>query len=316
VTAGDANRSVVSEGGPARSFVPGIERPAAVIEAPRRDLRIKSRAGQVLFVVVLLFFAVLFIYPLLWLVSASLKSGSQVFSGTLIPDPVVWGNYRRIIELAPQFPNWFVNSVIVTGLAALTVTFSSAFVAFGFAYFRFPFRNLVFGLVLATMMLPGAVTLIPTFIIWRELGFYNTQVPLWAGNLFASAFYIFMLRQFFLGLPRELFEAARVDGAGYIRMWRSIVLPLTIPALIVVFVFEVKASWTDLLKPLIFLRDIDLFTLPRGLLAIIASSSITGESHWELLMAAAVITTLPMIVLFFLAQRYFVEGISTTGSKG
>ncbi|CAN5434553.1 hypothetical protein BH20CHL6_BH20CHL6_17640 [soil metagenome] len=107
-----------------------------------------------------------------------------------------------------------------------------------------------------------------------------------------------------------------MDGSSYLRMWRSIALPLTMPALVVVFVFELKASWTDLLRPLMFLRDLDLFTLPRGLLAIIASSSITGESHFELLMAAAVITTLPMVVLFFLGQRYFVEGIATTGSKG
>jgi len=313
----NAGGAVATEGAPARSFVPGIDQPAAALtDKPKPAVSWSSRFGQIVFVVVLLFFSVLFIYPLLWLVSASLKPSSEVFSGALLPQTFQPQNYQKIIELAPQFPQWFSNSVIVTGLSAITVTVSSAFVAFGFAYFRFPFRNLLFGLVLATMMLPSAVTIIPRFIIWKDLGFYNTQVPLWAGNLFASAFYIFMLRQFFLGLPRELFEAARVDGAGYIRMWRSIAIPLTIPALIVVFVFEVKASWTDLLNPLIFLRDIDLFTLPRGLLTIIASSAITGESHWELLMAAAAITTLPMIVLFFLAQRYFIEGIATTGSKG
>jgi multiple sugar transport system permease protein len=318
MTAGNAGpeRAVAPEGIAGRSFVPGIDRPTAALTTPKHGVSLTGRMGQVLFVAVLLFFSLLFIYPLLWLVAASLKPASEVFSGSLIPNPIQTQNYQRIIDLVPQFPQWFMNSVIVTGLAALTVTISSAFVAFGFAYFKFPFRNLVFGLVLATMMLPGAVTIIPRFIIWKDLGFYNTQVPLWAGNLFASAFYIFMLRQFFLGLPRELFEAARVDGAGYIRMWRSVALPLTIPALIVVFVFEVKASWTDLLNPLIFLRDVDLFTLPRGLLAIIASSSITGESHWELLMAAAAITTVPMIVLFFIAQRYFIEGIATTGSKG
>ncbi|HSH22199.1 MAG TPA: carbohydrate ABC transporter permease [Candidatus Caenarcaniphilales bacterium] len=297
-----------------RSFVPGIERPAEAIR-PSGGRKI-GRPGQILFVALLLFFAVVFTYPMVWLVSASFKSGGEVFTATLLPSTIQWDNYSRLLEEAPSFGNWVVNSVIVSGLAGLTVTLTSAFVAFGFAYFRFPYRNLIFGLVLATMMLPGAVTMIPTFIVWRELGFYNTLVPLWAGGLFASAFYIFMLRQFFLGLPRELFEAARVDGAGYIRMWRSVALPLTTPALIVVFVFELKATWTDLLKPLIFLRDVDLFTLPRGLLSIVASSAITGEGHFELLMAAAVITTVPMVVLFFLGQRYFVEGIATTGSKG
>jgi len=296
-----------------RSLVPGIERPAAALEPrPRRIPTLQ----QILVMALLIVFAVIFTYPMLWLLSASLKPATQVFSASLIPDPIMWSNYPDLLAQARNFPTWFTNSIIVSGLAGITVTLSSAFVAFGFAYFRFPYRNAIFGIVLATMMLPGAVTMIPAFLIWQELGFYNTLTPLWAGNLFASAFYIFMLRQFFLGLPRELFEAARVDGAGYIRMWRSVALPLTIPALVVVFVFELKASWTDLVKPLIFLRDVDLFTLPRGLLSIVASAASTGEGHFELLMAAAVITTLPMVILFFLAQRYFVEGIATTGSKG
>jgi multiple sugar transport system permease protein len=296
-----------------RSFVPGIERPAKVLQAPKRQIP----TGQTIVVIALLLtVAVIFTYPMVWLLSASLKPATQVFSAALLPQPIMWSNYPDLLAQARNFDRWFINSIIVSGLAAVTVTLSSAFVAFGFAYFKFPFRNVVFGLVLATMMLPGAVTMIPTFLIWQELGFYNTLTPLWAGNLFASAFYIFMLRQFFLGLPRELFEAARVDGAGYIRMWRSIALPMTVPALIVVLIFELKASWTDLVKPLIFIRDVELFTLPRGLLSIVASAAITGEGHFELLMAAAVITTLPMVILFFIGQRYFVEGIATGGVKG
>src|ERR687895_1987344 len=231
-----------------RPFVPGIERPDAVLQAPRRRI---PTLQQVVIGALLLVFAVIFTYPMIWLLSASLKPATQVFSPTLIPDPIMWSNYPDLLEQARNFGRWFINSVIVSGLAAITVTFSSAFVAFGFAYFRFPFRNAIFGIVLATMMLPGAVTMIPTFLIWNELGFFNTLTPLWAGNLFASAFYIFMLRQFFLGLPREMFEAAKVDGANYFRMWRSLVLPLTAPALLVVLIFELKASWTDLVKPLI-----------------------------------------------------------------
>jgi multiple sugar transport system permease protein len=296
-----------------RSFVPGIDRPEAAVKTPRRRV---PTVQQIVVAVLLIIFSIIFLYPMIWLVSASLKPAPQVFSPGLLPDPIRFQNYADLLAQARNFPTWFVNSVIVSGLAAVTVTISSAFVAFGFAYFRFPFRNAIFGVVLATMMLPGAVTMIPTFLIWNQLGFFNTLTPLWAGNLFASAFYIFMLRQFFLGLPRELFEAARVDGAGYIRMWRSVAIPMTIPALIVVFIFELKASWTDVLRPLIFLRDNSLFTLPRGLLSIIESAAITGEGHWELLMAAAVITTLPMVVLFFIGQRYFVEGIATGGVKG
>src|SRR5690606_8722775 len=143
--------------------------------------------------------------------------------------------------------------VVVSFLAAITVTISCWMIAFGFSYFRFRGRDTLFGLVLATMMLPGVVTMIPVFLIWQRLGFLNTQVPLWANNLFGSAFYIFLIRQFYLSLPRELFEAARVDGASYFQMWQKVALPLTRTALIVVFVFEFKASWTDLLKPLIYL---------------------------------------------------------------
>src|SRR5574338_11996 len=272
-------------------------------------------AFRIGFLVLLAFFTILFLYPLVWLVFASLKPGSEVFSGGLIGSQLMWSNYPKLISDQPVL-QWTWNSVLVTLLAASTVTISSALVAFAFAYFRFPFRNLVFGLVLGSMMLPGAVTMIPNYLIWDFLGWNNTLVPLWAGNLFASPFYIFMLRQFFLGLPRELFDAARVDGANYLRMWWSVAVPLTRAALIVVFIFELKVAWTELVRPLIFLRDIATFTLPRGLKAIIDNPSIGGEKHFELLAVGGVIVTVPMIIVFFFAQRYFIEGISTTGSTG
>jgi multiple sugar transport system permease protein len=257
-----------------------------------------------------------FVFPFIWLFSASLKTRTTVFNTELFQQ-LHFENYQRVFEIAPV-ANWFLNSIVVSLLAAAAVTFSSALVAFAFAYFRFPYRNVIFGLVLATMMLPGAVVMIPNFLIWDALGWTNTLVPLWAGNLFASAFYIFLLRQFFLGLPRELFEAARVDGASYPRLWWSIAMPLTRAALIVVFIFELKASWTDLIKPLIFLRDTTLYTLPLGLKWLVDKFNPTagGEGEFQYVMAASVIITVPMVVVFFLAQRYFVEGIATTGSKG
>jgi multiple sugar transport system permease protein len=295
-----------------RSAVPGIERPAAAV-SPSRPL--DGLARRAMYVALLAVFTILFLYPFIWLVSASLKPGAEVFSSNLIPSPMRWDNYSELLEQRPVL-TWAWNSVMVSVLAAATVTFSSALVAFGFAYFRFPHRDLVFAVVLGSMMLPGAVTMIPTFLIWDFLGWNNTLVPLWAGNLFASPFYIFLLRQFFLGLPRELFDAARVDGAGYLRMWWSVALPLTRAALLVVFVFELKAAWTDLVKPLIFLRDVATYTLPRGLKAIIDSANIGGELHFELLAVGGVLVTVPMIVIFFLGQRYFIEGIATTGSTG
>lgn len=279
----------------------------------------RHAVSEIAFLAVLGFATFLFVFPLLWLLSAALKTQQTVLNNDLFPFPLQFQNFVTVFEIAPV-ANWFFNSILVGVLASAAVTLSSAVVAFGFAYFRFPYRNLVFGLVLASMMLPGAVLMIPNFLIWNALGQVNSPflVPLWAGNLFGSAFYIFLLRQFFLGLPRELFEAARVDGASYPQMWWTIAVPLTRAALIVVFIFELKASWTDLLKPLIFIRDVALFTLPQGLKSLVDrfNPQIGGQGEFHLVMAASVVITIPMIIVFFLAQRYFVEGIATTGSKG
>jgi multiple sugar transport system permease protein len=285
------------------------------VRDPGPSIDVGKWVKRALFIAVLIGFTVIFILPFLWLVSASLKTRADVFNGQWIPDPIAWENYIRVWEAAPLL-TWFQNSIFVGVLAALAVTFSSAAVAFGFSYFKFPHRDKLFGLVLATMMLPGVVTMIPVFLIWNSLGAVNTFTPLWASNLFGSAFYIFLLRQFYLGLPRELFEAARVDGASYLQMWWRIALPLTRTALIVVFIFEFKASWTDLLKPLIYVQNSAMYTLPRGLKAILDQFGQGGEMEWEIVLAASVIITIPMLVIFFLGQRYFMDGIATTGLKG
>ncbi|WP_049573017.1 carbohydrate ABC transporter permease [Nonomuraea sp. SBT364] len=260
--------------------------------------------------------SVIFLYPFVWLVVASLKPRSYTFSDPFVPwpDPFAPESYAAVWEAAPMLA-WLVNTVLVGLAAAVTVTLSSAFVAFGFAYFRFPGRNVIFASVLGTMMLPAAVTLVPTYLIWHAAGLTGTQVPLWAGNLFGSAFYIFLLRQFLLGVPRYVFEAARVDGASYLDLFWRIALPLAKPALIIAFVFELKASWFDLMKPLIYLQDPALFTLPRGLKAIVDQFYQGGDPKWELVLAASVITTLPLIVVFFAGQRYFVQGVATTGHR-
>jgi multiple sugar transport system permease protein len=295
---------------------PQAARSAAVAREEAHPARLVSR---ILYFVALFAATLVFVFPFVWLVSASLKTKQTVFSLDLIQFPLHFENYVRVFEISP-FANWLFNSVLVGVLAAVAVTISSALVAFGFAYFRFPFRNVLFGLVLASMMLPGAVLMIPNFLIWNALGQVNSPLftPLWAGNLFGSAFYIFMLRQFFMGLPREVFEAARVDGASYPRMFWSIAAPLTQAALIVVFIFELKASWTDLMKPLIFIRDTALFTLPQGLQSLVSAfhPQSGGQGEFHLVMAASVMITLPMVIIFFVAQRYFIEGIATTGSKG
>ncbi|WP_202924261.1 carbohydrate ABC transporter permease [Cellulomonas sp. H30R-01] len=258
---------------------------------------------------------VAFVYPFVWLLSASFKPRGEVFDNRLIPQTFTLQNYVEVWQVAPM-ATWLVNTVIVTALAAVTVTLSSALVAWGFAYFRFPGRGPLFGLVLATMMLPGAVTMVPTYLIWKQLGLVGGLTPLWGGNLFGSAFYIFLLRQFFLSLPRELFEAARLDGAGNWTIFARIAAPLCRPALILTLLFEIQAAWTDLMRPLIYLQDSATFTVPRGLKAMLDQFGFGGEWHWEIVVTASVITTIPMILLFFLGQRHFVQGIATTGSKG
>jgi multiple sugar transport system permease protein len=286
---------------------------------------------------------VLAIYPFLWLISASLKPQGDVFDNRLIPKEFQWNftgegspvpGDEKLFSL-PDLPvlTWVWNSVWIGLLGAALVAFASAIVAFAFAYFRFPGRNALFALILATMMLPTAVTMIPVYLIWNELtlitgetgrlSFFpdigvNTQYPLWVPNLFGSAFYIFLMRQFFLGIPRDLFEAARIDGDGYWSMFRRIALPLAKPALIVVFIFELQAKWYDLMTPLIYLRDTALYTLPLGLKTILDQQGHGGggEGRWEIIMAGTVVTVLPMVILFAIFQRYFIQGIATQGRKG
>lgn len=297
---------------------PVAAEPPAVPAPPRhegRGPRARRTVGRVLVGIALVVATLAFVYPFVWLLSASVKPRGDVFDNRLWPRTWTFQNYLDVWQTAPM-ATWLLNTVIVTVLAATTVTATSAMVAWGFAHFRFRGRNVLFGLVLATMMLPGAVTMVPTYLIWKQLGFVGTLVPLWGQNLFASAFYVFLLRQFFLGLPSELFEAARLDGANQWQVFARIAVPLCRPALVLTLLFEVQAAWTDLMRPLIYLQDSSTFTVPRGLKALLDQFGFGGEWHWEIIVTASVITTVPMILLFFFGQKHFIQGIATTGSKG
>jgi multiple sugar transport system permease protein len=301
---------------PALATVPTASTPSEVDQLRHTGRRRpRTKVGRVFAWIALALLGVVFVYPFVWLVSASFKPRTEVFDNRLIPQTFTLDNYVQVWQEAP-LALWLLNTVIVTVLAAVTVTLSSAMVAWGFSYFRFRGRGALFGLVLATMMLPGAVTMIPVFLIWNGLGQVGTLTPLWAGNLFGSAFYIFLLRQFFLGLPRDLFEAARVDGASQWGIFWRIALPLCKPALAVTLVFEVQAVWTDLMRALIYLRDSDTFTVPRGLKSLVDAFGFGGEWHWEIIITASVITTIPMIIIFFVAQRQIIDGVASTGIKG
>ncbi len=267
-------------------------------------------------VIALTLLAVVFAYPFIWLVSASFKPRGEVFDNKLIPETFTLDNYVQVWAEAPV-ALWLINTLIVTVLAATTVTISSAMVAWGFSYFRFRGRSALFALVLASMMLPGAVTMIPTFLIWNAMGFVGTLVPLWAGNLFASAFYVFLLRQFMLGLPRDLFDAARVDGATQWGVFWRIALPLARPALAVVAGVR-GAGGLDRpdagadLSP----RLVSTFTIPRGLKSMVDAFGFGGEWHWEIIVTASVIATIPMIIVFFVGQKQIIQGVATSGMKG
>ncbi len=286
---------------------------------PDRWHKPRSVVGKIILWVLLVGFSLLFLYPFVWLLAASLKPRGEVFDNALIPNTVLWENYVYVWDQLPLL-SWIGNSVLIALLAAGFVAISSSLVAFGFAYFKFPGRNFLFGLVLATMMLPGAVTLIPQYLIWKNLGVLGTNIPLWGANLFGSAFYIFLQRQFFLGLPRELFEAARVDGASYFGLFRRIAMPLAIPSFIIVFLFEFQASWNNLQAALIYLNagTPDGYTVPLGIAYAMTKYSPTngGQGDYQYVMVASLLVTLPMLLLFAFGQRYFIEGVATQGRKG
>lgn len=267
-----------------------------------------------LLAVLMVLLAIAFIFPFVWLIMTSLKPPAEVFSSDFFPSRWTTENYQQVFTQVPMW-RWMGNTLIVAILGVISVVISSSLVAYGFARLRFPGRNMLFALVIGTYLLPGSVLLIPTFLIWRELGLVGTLWPLWAGNLFGSAFYIFMLRQFMLTIPQDLVDAARLDGAGYFRIWWNIMLPLVRPAIVAVAIFEFNAKWNDFMGPLIYLNNPDRYTLALGLQSLKGNFQELG-TQWSLLLTASVIFTIPMIIIFFLFQRYFMEGLTHTGIKG
>jgi multiple sugar transport system permease protein len=295
--------------------------PALTAAAPAERATPHRRwtVGQILLFLLLIGFTALFLYPLVWLIAASLKPAGQVFDNSLIPHTWRFSNYVEVWRELPLL-HWIFTSLVIAFIAAALVSVSSSVVAFGFAYFRFPGRGFLFGLVLATMMLPGSVTMIPTYLIWKESGFLGTWVPLFGANLFGSAFYIFLQRQFFLGLPRELFEAARIDGSSYWQMFWRIAMPLSVPSFVIVFLFEFQAAWNNFQGALIYLNSgsVNGFTAPLGVAYAMTKYSPTNGGHadYQYVMVASLLVTLPMLVLFSFGQRYFIEGVATQGRKG
>jgi|HigsolmetaGSP12D_1036236.scaffolds.fasta_scaffold00302_16 multiple sugar transport system permease protein len=274
----------------------------------------KRAARHALLYALLSIFSVSTVFPLLWMLSTSLKSGDIIFEipPRLLPDGFHWENYARAVTEI-DFLVLFRNSAFVAFLQLLSNVFVSAFVAYGFARFQFPGRNVWFLLVLSTIMLPGEVTMIPVFIGFSEIGWINSFKPLVIPGFFGgSPVFIFLLRQFFLSIPRELEESAIVDGAGSFRIFVRIYLPLSVPALMTIGILSFQGSWNDLLGPLIYLNDTDKFTLPLGL------SMFNGvmKVEWGPLMAGSILALIPVLLVFLLAQKYFVAGFKLSGIKG
>ena len=252
--------------------------------------------------------------PLLWTVSSSLKPyGSGIkFPPQFIPERFVWENYPKVLQTIP-FMNFLKNSLIVTGLCTLGELLSCSLVAYAFARLRFPGRSTLFVILLGTMMIPYPVTLVPTFILFNLLKWVNTYLPLVIPPYFAPAYNVFLLRQFFLTINRELDEAAEVDGASKFRIYWQIMLPLAKPALATVAIFSFMWYWNDFMGPLIYLSDIEKFTLALGVNYLRGAR---GGGDLSMQMAASVMFIFPCVVLFFIAQRFIVQGIVTTGIKG
>ena len=224
-----------------------------------------------------------------------------------------WGNFPGAVRAMRRFPRYLANTVILCVLNVVGTVFSSALVAYGFSRLEWRWRDPLFGLLLATMMIPFPVVMVPLFALFRWLGWIGTLRPLWVGSFCASAFNVFLLRQFFRTIPKELSEAARIDGCGEFRIFWRIVLPLCRPALVVVALFTFMGTWNDFLGPLIYLTDERDFTLALGLRAMQTTGS--GGIEWNYMMAASTLVILPVIALFFVAQRSFIEGIALTGTK-
>jgi multiple sugar transport system permease protein len=270
--------------------------------------------GRVMLYLLAIAGSVIMLMPQVWMLRSSLMDINQIFvyPPTWIPKPWEFRNFPEVFDTVPFF-RYFQNTLTILVPSVVGTVVTASLAAFGFSRLRWPGRDLVFGILMTTLMLPYAVTLIPTFLIWSHLGLINTFWPLIVPSWFGGhIFFIFLLRQFFRTIPRDLDEAALIDGANPLQILWDIVLPLSRPALISVVIFASLNSWNDFLQPLIYLNDDRKFTLALGL----AQFRGLYNSEWHLLMAASVLVVAPVLLLFVVAQRYFVEGIALTGIKG
>ena len=272
-----------------------------------------SPAARILAHAVLILLSLLFLIPLYWLVSSSLKTDDQIFRMPPVwfPWPITFQNYPKGLTFIP-FWRYLLNTLVISVFSVIGTLLSCSLTAYGLARIDWRGRNVLFWILLRTMMLPFQVTMIPLFVVFARLGWVDTFLPLIVPRFFGSAFYIFLMRQFFMTIPRELSEAARIDGCSEWDIYRRIVLPLSKPVLATVGLFAFMAAWNDYIGPLIYLSDQSRYTLALGL----AAFSSQYGSYPGMLMAVTTVMTIPIVVIFFFAQRTFIQGITLTGIKG
>ncbi|HXF62749.1 MAG TPA: carbohydrate ABC transporter permease [Caldilineaceae bacterium] len=276
--------------------------------------RFRTAVFSAVIYLVILAGAFVLMIPFAWMVSTSLKQPGAVFDWPpkWIPEPVVWSNYPAAWNYLP-FTTFLQNTLIITITTVFGQTLSASLVAYSFARLRWIGRNTLFLVVLATLMLPFHITMIPVFAIWKRFDAVDTLIPLIVpAFLGGGAFNIFLMRQFFMTIPPELDDAAKIDGCGVLGIYGRIILPLSKPVIGTVAIFSFLFHWNDFLGPLIYLNSIDKYTLALGLRLFQGQYN----TKWELLMAASVIVMMPVLLIYFLAQRYFVQGIVFTGIKG
>lgn len=268
---------------------------------------------QLVLYTILSFISLWFVVPFLWMLSSSFKTASELFRVPIqiLPDRFQLNNFKKVFTNIPFFL-YLRNTLIIVVAQIAGSMVSSSFVAYGFSRLRWKYRDKIFILVLITMVLPFQVTMIPLFIIFQKLGWIGTFLPLTITAFFGNPFFIFLIRQFFIGLPLELSEAPRIDGANEFRIYWQIIIPLSRPVLLTVAIFAFIRTWNDYVGPLVFLSDRKLYTL--SLAATLLRSNL--DPNWDLLMALGVVMVLPVLIIFFALQKYFIQGISMSGIKG
>lgn len=274
---------------------------------------IQNGLGRWLAFAICAFIALSYVFPLYWMLVTALKTDAEIFlfPPTWIPQDPQWQNFPAATVYIP-FVRYMWNTLVISALTIIGTVFSCSLIAYGFARVRWPGRNIAFLIYLSTIMLPAQVTMIPLYIIFRQLGWFGTILPLVVPAFFGNALYVFLLRQFFMTIPNELSDAARIDGASELGIFLRIMVPLLKPALATVALFTFVATYRDFLGPLIYLKDQDQMTISVGLKMF---QNMYG-AQWQLMMAAATLAMIPTVVLFFLTQRTFIEGIALTGIKG